>query len=359
MLSSLALVSLVLSLTSNAAPLDKLVSTVQKRATCTNDDGNIGTFSQPCSTYTSAVTCPNGIQGKAGGIVLLVHGTGSTGSESWSQGPYVLELPTAGPGYDVCWVDLPGRSIVDAQYSSEFVAYNVKDLAAKSSTGKVSLVSHSQGGLNVQWAMNFWSSYRALVHAFIGLAPDFHGTAQGPLACGLENLSSGGQGCNPSVIQQTVGSHYLAAANKKGDMALVPTTSLYTHYDDVIQPEVILPATSRLNGASVHAMQDLDVCGPGYVADHFTMIVSSVAYALTLDALTHDGNADPSRLTKAACFWAINDVVVLDDFNRTVALVRGAVNDVAALSFGPKVKQEPLLMPYVCSSGSASSYCSA
>jgi hypothetical protein len=106
-------------------------------------------------------------------------------------------------------------------------------------------------------------------------------------------------------------------------------TSLYTHYDDVIQPEVIVPATSRLNGASVHALQDFDVCGPGYVADHFTMIVSSVAYALTVDALTHNGNADPSRIGKAACFWAITDVVVLNDFAQTLALVKGAINDVS------------------------------
>ncbi|GAA5925985.1 esterase/lipase family protein [Sporobolomyces koalae] len=341
-----------------AAPLDPQ-SSIRKRATCPTDSGNIGTFSQPCSTYASAVTCPNGIQGKAGGIVLLVHGTGSTGAESWAQGPYVLELPSAGPGYDVCYVDLPGRSIGDAQVSSEYVAYNIKDLAAKSATGQVSLISHSQGGLNVQWAVDFWPSYRSLVHAFVGLAPDFHGTAEGPLACTLEDVSSVGQGCNPSVIQQTVGSHFLAAINTKANQALVPTTSLYTHYDDIIQPEVLVPATSRLNGASVHAMQDLDVCGPGYIADHFTMIVSSAAYALALDALTHNGYADPARVSKAACFWALTDVVVLNDFNRTVAFVESAVNDVQALSFGPKVKTEPLLMPYVCASGSASSYCAS
>jgi hypothetical protein len=30
----------------------------------------------------------------------------------------------------------------------------------------------------------------------------------------------------------------------------------------------------------------------------------------------------------------------------------------SALSLGPKVKAEPLLKPYVCSSGSATTYCS-
>ena len=40
-------------------------------------------------------------------------------------------------------------------------------------------------------------------------------------------------------------------------------------------------------------------------------------------------SSDPSRINKAACFWAINDVVVLNDFNRTVALVQSAINDVS------------------------------
>lgn len=56
------------------------------------------------ATAQSAITCPNGIKGAKGGIVLLVHGTGSTGSESWKEGPYVRTLPTVGKGYDVCWV---------------------------------------------------------------------------------------------------------------------------------------------------------------------------------------------------------------------------------------------------------------
>lgn len=55
-----------------AVPRSKLVT---RQSTCPNDAGNAGTFSQPCATYANAITCPFGIQGKAGGIVLLVHGT--------------------------------------------------------------------------------------------------------------------------------------------------------------------------------------------------------------------------------------------------------------------------------------------
>ncbi|GAA6062962.1 hypothetical protein JCM10212_005721 [Sporobolomyces blumeae] len=340
-----------------AAPVrDASVAPLEKRANCASTSSeNAGTFSQPCDVYTSAVTCPKGIQGKAGGIVLAVHGTGSTGAESWGSGPYVYNLPTAGPGFDVCYVDLPQRSLIDAQVSAEYVAYNIYDLAKKSATGKVSLISHSQGGPNVQWALDFWPAYRPLVNAFFAIAPDFHGTAEGPLACTVEKLTSGG--CNPSVIQQSVGSHFLAAMNAKGDQALVPTTVAYTRYDEVIQPEVN-PVTSRLSGASVHAVQDLDVCGPAYPADHLSMIVSRAAYTLGLDALTHNGIASTSRFDKSSCWWPAGDIVMLNDFNRTVAFVKSGLIDVASIATGPKTTTEPLLMPYVCARGDASSYCS-
>lgn len=39
-------------------------------------------FSVSKKTMAEAITCPNGTDSK-GGIVFLVHGTGSTGEESW------------------------------------------------------------------------------------------------------------------------------------------------------------------------------------------------------------------------------------------------------------------------------------
>ena len=97
---------------------------------------------------------------------------------------------------------MPGRSVIDAQRSAEYVAYGVQYLAPKSSTGKVSIIGHSQGaGLNPQWALSacsstlhrrgadhflctvFWPSIRPLVTNYVGLAPDFHGTVQGLLFC--------------------------------------------------------------------------------------------------------------------------------------------------------------------------------
>lgn len=52
-------------------PTIRDVAAVDARATWTDP-----AFSVSTSTLAASVTCPNGIQGKAGGIVFLVHGTG-------------------------------------------------------------------------------------------------------------------------------------------------------------------------------------------------------------------------------------------------------------------------------------------
>jgi hypothetical protein len=78
-------------------------------------------------------------------------------------------------GYDVCYVTIPERSLGDAQVNAEYVAYNIQDLAAKSSTGKIYVIGHSQGNLNIQWALAFWPSLRSKVLGFGSVAGDFFG----------------------------------------------------------------------------------------------------------------------------------------------------------------------------------------
>jgi hypothetical protein len=94
-----------------------------------------------------------------------------------------LESPFfSSDGYDVCYVSIPARSLDDAQVNAEYVAYNIQDLAAKSSTGKVYLIGHSQGNLNIQWALAFWPSLRSKVLGFGSIAGDFFGES-GPVDC--------------------------------------------------------------------------------------------------------------------------------------------------------------------------------
>lgn len=186
------------------------------------------TYSQTCAALAQPIVCPTGFTGAKNGcadvpqaaltalsIVLLVHGTGSTGNESWAQGPYVALLPKRA-AVDVCYTSLPYRSLGDAQVSAEYVAYAISSLAPKSKTGKVTAIGHSQGGgFNVQFALLYWPSTRKLVSncsssllarahsADIALSGDFKGTAlTGPLVCAALRLAEGGQCCACASLPQ-------------------------------------------------------------------------------------------------------------------------------------------------------------
>ncbi|KAM0792090.1 hypothetical protein ACM66B_004794 [Microbotryomycetes sp. NB124-2] len=309
-------------------------------------------FSVPQSTVKGALTC--NIAKRKRGMVLLVHGTGSKGSESFASGPYVAVLPKL--GFDYCYIDLPQRSLVDAQISAEYVARAVKILAPQSATGKVNIIGHSQGaGINPQWAVTFWPSIRSSITNYIALAPDFHGTTQGLLLC--NPLTAGVNAtCNPSVWQQTFGSKYLAAQNSpksgSGASALVPTTSIFTLTDEIVQPTAPRTgASSYLPGAQVHAVQDLDMCGPLHGADHFSMVVDSAAFGLAKATLLNGAPLkDLSKFDKSYCF-GIKDTGL--DFSGVPGLLAGVVSDLIGIGTGPKSTAEPALQPYVCSRGFA------
>lgn len=119
-----------------------------------------------------------------------------------------------------------------------------------------------------------------MVENFISLAGDFHGVDSGPFLCDTLDLLA--EGCTPATRQQSKGSHFLDALLVRGNQALVPTLSLFTRYDEVIQNEQGKNATSILPGAENHAIQDLDVCGPLALAEHFAMIIEPASFSLAM-----------------------------------------------------------------------------
>lgn len=206
----------------------------------------------------SVLVCPNGTA-NTNGIALLVHGTGSTGNETWGAGPYTLFLPRM--NIAVCWVNLPMRALGDMPTTAEYVAYNIQQLAPKSATGKVICIGHSQGaGLNIQyvlniypsprysspfrWSLLYWPSTRNMVSRYIALSGDFHGTSEGPLFCSAEDLAR--QGCQVSIIQQSIGSMYLAAQNHRGNTAYVHLESTGVLETDIVDTVLFLRLRSIL-----------------------------------------------------------------------------------------------------------------
>jgi len=185
----------------------------------------------------------------------------------------------------------------DMQISSEYIAYGLHYISYLSDGLSTAVISHSQGGPDVQWALQFWPSTRSVTRAFIALSPDFRG-----IDLGTSNLSTicVDDLCQASIWQQSAGSHYYDALHDANFEAQVPTTVIWTETDEVVTPA---QQNAQLPSAkAILAVQDL--C-PLRITDHVLMVVDAAAFALALDALNHDGTASLVRVLPKAltvCF---------------------------------------------------------
>ncbi|KAL4897987.1 hypothetical protein BDV59DRAFT_198237 [Aspergillus ambiguus] len=231
--------------------------------------------------------------------------------------------------------------MTDAQLSSAYVAYNLHYLSWLSGAS-VAAIGHSQGSPNVQWALRFFPSIRdsTLTRAFVALSPDLAGVGFDGLTQ-LCNIISGVRLCAPSIWQQAAGSNYMAALSGGShgiDQAYIPTTVVWSATDEVVIPSF---QNSRLSGASIISAQDL--C-PGRIVEHLLMTHDAAGFAIALDALTHGGSADVSRINKTACAE-----VIAPGMDPTLAsLTEAAANDIikGIILGGPKTSQEPALKEY-------------
>lgn len=319
-----------------------------------------GPFTVSDATVAAAITCPDGTDNAPNGLVLLIHGTGGTGEVAWSFTPYVKNLPSR-QGVKVCWIDLPSMSQAPIPLSGEYVAKFIQMYAPKSATGKVFVISHSQGGVDVQHALNYYPSTRKLTTAFYPLSSPFHGTDFGPAACAVITAGTVGQGCTPAVHQQSTGSRYLAALNKRADLALVPTTSIYT-FDDEVVPQIRPPPTSQVKqgGAATTSYSIQEVCSVLAFSEHFGMLAHPVAYFLVVDGIQNKGVAQKSRVDRTVACSLDNYLVATSLSNNTLANGVGFAENVfqAPPSFvlAMKTLLEPRLPRFICNLGD-STYC--
>jgi triacylglycerol esterase/lipase EstA (alpha/beta hydrolase family) len=262
--------------------------------------------------------------------VLLVHGTSLTAEEHWGWN-YALALPAL--GYAVCTVQFPGYAFGDVQESSEYAVHAIRRLHA--ATGRrIAVFGHSQGGIEPRWAIRWWPDVGAAVEDLIMLSAPNHGAAFADLSCNAP--------CLPALWQQSQGSQLLAALNDGDETpGEIAYTSIYSHTDWVIQPS--LPeATAALEGAANIAVQD--VCA-GHVVDHIQAAFDAVVYALVVDALSHDGPADPARIDAMVCAEAAMPLVdPVTGWQRTAELYALAGERQAMAD--NKVDAEPALRDY-------------
>ncbi|KAK5109644.1 hypothetical protein LTR62_006881 [Meristemomyces frigidus] len=321
------LLPLLLSLAS-ASPL-------RRDAAPTFAFGGDAPFTVAAASLAASLTCPNGNPSGSSPPVLLVHGTSTTGAETWGQG-YVPAL--AANGFAACYLTLPGRAMGDMQISAEYVAYGLHYISALAGGVPTAVISHSQGGPLTQWALQFWPSVRTVTSSFIALSPDFAGIKLGDSDLAAICI---GDLCQASLWQQSAGSNFLSALHDHGFQAQVPTTSIWTQSDGVVSPP---EDNASLPSATVVSVQDL--C-PLRLVQHVFMPIDAAAFAFALDALQHSGAASLSRVQSqifSVCFRIAAKNMQINVATQIQSSLDDAIDGFILGS--PRVSQEPALMAY-------------
>jgi pimeloyl-ACP methyl ester carboxylesterase len=224
--------------------------------------------------------------------VLLVPGTGE--NPDFFDWNYIPALQKAGIPF--CAITLPAYGTADIQTAGEQVADAIRTMHRRAGR-RISIVGHSQGGMVPRWALRFFADTRTMVDDLIGLAASNHGTTGARAVCS--------QRCNAATWQQRDDSRFIAALNAGQEtFAGISYTSVYTRFDEIVTPnqDAATGSTSLRTGdgrRSNVAVQD--VC-PANTSDHLVLGSSdAVGHALAMDALGHDGPADPARIPAAVC----------------------------------------------------------
>jgi len=225
--------------------------------------------------------------------VLLVQGTGATAKDNWS---WTYEPALNKLSIPWCQIDLPDHATGDIQINGEYVVYAIRTMYARAGR-RIAIIGHSQGGMVPRWALRFWPDTRTMVDDVIGFAPSNHGTTQGAATC-----SDGS--CSAADWQQWNISNFVKALNSSAETwPGISYTNVYTHTDEVVQPNLDDTGSSSLHtgGGRIANVAIQDIC-PADTNEHLLVgLVDPVAYALAVDALGHDGPADPKRVGPAVC----------------------------------------------------------
>ncbi|KAF2674346.1 alpha/beta-hydrolase [Microthyrium microscopicum] len=278
--------------------------------------------------------------------VILVPGTGATGYQSF-DGNFIPLL--TGVSYaDPVWLNIPIQLLGDAQVNAEYVAYAINYISGISKRNS-SIISWSQGGIDTQWALKYFSSTRKVVSNFIAISPDYHGTQLAYLLCpSFPTLP-----CAPAVIQQEYNSNFIATLRSNGgDSAYVPTTTVYSSTDEIVQPQSGTGASAYLLDArnvGVTNNQVQAVCGghpAGLFYTHEGVLYNPLAFALAKDALTNGG---PGRTSRLSSLNTVCDEVVAPGLNLANVLTTEEAISTAGISvliYPFKVFVEPPIMSY-------------
>lgn len=290
-------------------------------------------LSVPRAALAASFSCHGDVRHAAATPVVLIHGTGSTPSETW--GP-VYEGLLDRSGIPRCEVALPERATTDLQVSVEYVVHGIRAAYALRG-GRVDVLGHSQGATLPVYALKYWPDLAGEVEDLVALAPTLGQGVSGEVQCQVPCTAPFQQRRAGSVFFQQVSAHPLPPEAGRASITTIATLT-----DEIATPE---PAASHLDGATNIVLQD--VC-PAKVVDHFGLVADGTVAALVLDGLQHDGPVDPARLPSDACtrtFPPGTDPVA------AAPLIAAAVaNDLQANGNATKLSAEPPVRCWVRSS---------
>ncbi len=248
-------------------------------------------LSVPVAKLDAALLCSPGIVGAKVAPVLLTQGTGATAKDNWS---WTYEPALDKLGIPWCAVDLPEQATADVQVAGEYVVHAIRTVSKRAGR-RVSIIGHSQGGMVPRWALRFWPDTRAMVDDLVGFAPSNHGTT----------LARDCTDCSAASWQQSDLSNFMKALNSRQETFKGTSyTNVYTRTDETVQPNQNAETGSsslRTGDGAITNVATQDIC-PNATYEHLAIgLVDPVAHALAIDALTHDGPADPKRIPLTVC----------------------------------------------------------
>ncbi|MHB8690312.1 MAG: esterase/lipase family protein [Solirubrobacteraceae bacterium] len=295
-------------------------------------------LSIPVASLQKALVCTSSVAHASRAPILLVPGTTVNPSEfAWNWEPAL-----AAQGWPYCTIDLPGNGMGDIQIAGEYVAYAIRTMYAQAGR-KIDIVGHSQGGMVPRWALRFWPDTRAMVADLVGMSPSNHGTIDAQVLCAAS--------CAPSIWQQRNNSKFIAALNS-GEETFpgIAYTDIYTNTDQVVVPNFGPKASSALagGGGEITNVAIQQVC-PGDTTEHIGIgMYDNTAYAITMEALTHPGAADPALVDRSVCLHplmpGIDPLTFATSYAGTLELLS------STLLIYPHVSAEPSLACYVTAS---------
>lgn len=289
----------------------------------------------------ASVHCSGKLGDASRETVLLIPGTSLNPrvEYAWNWEPALGKL-----GWPYCTVALPHTGMGDIQVAAEYVVHAIRVVHRRSGR-RVEVLGHSQGGMIGRWALRFWPDTRTKVDDVVGLAPSNHGTLDAVGACAAPG------GCAPSFWQQSSSSNFIPALNSARETFRgISYTDAYTHTDEVVTPNLDDTGSSSLHGGGgrIANVAIQDVC-PADVAEHLAIgTYDNTAYALAIDAFTHPGPANPSRIAAGVCAQPLMPGVDPATFPTDYAAEGAFLARV--ISGYPRVASEPALRCYVTAS---------